>query len=551
MIADVLHHCRGRKAMRLYSRASSERIRKAVPLIWLLIGLTLAVFSSSQVFAVEQSDDFNDGSKNADKWGSDQKKGKGQLDEVRGHLEYVTGEASSTDSSDRPWILRQFPTNANWWIEIEATNKTYPSSFGQWSSFGINVRHILGATNKESGNEVEVELAAFPNSITREFYAEMHSNNMYWDTFFSTLDTSAPIRIAFNATTKIFTVSGFTDQGGGSQWYDFGTFGVGPSGGGYYNADWGLNDADRFIAYVFGYSNKMIVYDDQMYGDNFKEDGGVPWGGPVPEPKGSFRFAFPAGNPLLIAIASIMGNYTGVSPTSTPHSYSIDIAQDESGKLSAMGTVQGAQDKNGSDNLSGNIGAIKTVNGEPTVQLKGSFAGTHNGDSTTLSYTAAAPAKLTDVGGGTEGFAGTLSYKGKLGGVPFGGKDLPIQVAAPPGASGNVKKDWTLQLDITSRQDAKGKSYLVASAELVLPNGDTIVFPEKKTKYSTAKGYSLSFKGGTNTRTSLPDKKTSISIKGMTMTLQQDGSWQANAGTITYQFLGQKGSGNLVDFIAP
>jgi hypothetical protein len=128
---------------------------------------------------------------------------------------------------------------------------------------------------------------------------------------------------------------------------------------------------------------------------------------------------------------------------------------------------------------------------------------------------------------------------------------VPIEVAAPPGGAENVKKDWSMQLDIASRQDAKGKSYLVALAELLLPNGDTIGFPEKKTKYSAAKGYSLSFKGGTNTRTSLPDKKTSISIKGMTMTLQQDGSWQPNGGTITYQFLGQKGSGNLIDFIAP
>jgi hypothetical protein len=88
-------------------------------------------------------------------------------------------------------------------------------------------------------------------------------------------------------------------------------------------------------------------------------------------------------------------------------------------------------------------------------------------------------------------------------------------------------------------------------AQIALPSGDTIVFPERKTKYSAAKGYSLSFKGGTNTRTSLPDKKTSISIKGMTMTQQQDGSWQPTGGTISYGFLGQQGSGNLMDFVAP
>ena len=313
-----------------------------------------------------------------------------------------------------------------------------------------------------------------------------------------------------------------------------------------YNADWGLNDADRFIAYVFGYSNKMIVYDGEMYGDNFKEDGGVPWGGPVPEPKGSFRFAFPAGNPLLIAILNLTGNYRGFfSLQQRQRNYAMDVAQDESGKLSVMGTMDGIKNKDGAPEISG-AGTVTTVNAKPTAKLKGNFTGTVDEVPATASITASGPVEVNDIGG-RDGFIGTYSSKGKYGGVPFKGSRETFD--APEGTSQNLKKEWTLQLDITSRQDSKGKSYLVASAELLLPNGDTIVFPEKKTKYSAAKGYSLSFKGGTNTRTSLPDKKTSIAIKGMTMTLQQDGSWQPNAGTITYQFLGQRGSGNLIDFI--
>ncbi len=256
--------------MKVYSRTSSERIRKAVPLMWLLIGLTLAVFSSSQVFAQVVGDNFNDNSMDTDKWGPDEVKGHGQLNETRGRLEYVVGKASTTDSSDRPWKLRQFPYNADWWIQIDATNNTYPSDFPEWSSFGINVRSI-----SNPDDEVEVELAAFPGSTTREFYGEMQSNGTYWDTILGTPDTSAPIRIAFNATTKVFTVSGFTNLGDGSRWHDFGSFGVSSMGGGTFNADWGLTDNDMFAAYVFGYSNKMIVNDGEMYGDNFQESGGV------------------------------------------------------------------------------------------------------------------------------------------------------------------------------------------------------------------------------------------------------------------------------------
>jgi hypothetical protein len=115
-----------------------------------------------------------------------------------------------------------------------------------------------------------------------------------------------------------------------------------------------------------------------------------------------------------------------------------------------------------------------------------------------------------------------------------------------------LKTDWTLQLDITGKQDARGKTYIVASSQLVLPNGDTIVFPEKRTSYSTKNGYSLSFKGGTNNTVIPPrvDKKTSILIKGMTLT-KQGNVWQPTAGSITYKFFGQQGSGNLLDFYVP
>jgi hypothetical protein len=526
----------------------------------LLVGLILAAFFSCQVFADEQSDDFNDNDKDNTKWGTDQVRANGHLNETGGHLEYIC-RSEARNSSDRPWILRQFPVNADWWIQIDATNTTspvYSPGKYQFTSFGINVQYVRGTSNTKTENHIEVELAAagYSGPTIREFLAEFYNNGVYsGDAVLGNAGTSAPIRIEFNSTDKIFTVYYDDDPTSSYHWAAFGTFGVGSLGGGYNgNADWGLTDADKFVAYVFGYAEEMSVDNGQLYGDNFTEDGGVPWTGPLPGPMlgptGKFPFRFPINNPLLTAIANFTGNYLGGGQSIARRNYNLDVAQDESGKLSAMGTIDGYQDKTGSANLSGNVGAVKTVNGEPTVELKGSFAGTRDGDSTTLSYAATVPAKVTDVGG-TDGLAGTGSYKGKIGGVPIVGKNVPIQVG-PPDQQGleNLKKDWTLQLDITSRQDSKGKSYLVASAELLLPNGDTIIFPEKKTKYSS-KGYALSFSRGTNTTTE-PDKldtKTSISIKGMTMTQQQDGTWQPNGGTISYKFLGQRGSGNLIDFI--
>ena len=158
---------------------------------------------------------------------------------------------------------------------------------------------------------------------------------------------------------------------------------------------------------------------------------------------------------------------------------------------------------------------------------------------------------LIDIGGGTNGFGGTGSYKSKIAGVPFGEKNVPLHVAAPPGTDANLKKAWSLQLDI-EKKTVKGKEVTVATAQLVLPNGDTIVYPEKKVKYSTTKGYKLGLKKGTNTTVipNRPDKKSSIAITGLLFTKQGD-DWQPTGGMIAYKFLGQKGTANLLDLIVP
>ena len=44
------------------------------------------------------------------------------------------------------------------------------------------------------------------------------------------------------------------------------------------------------------------------------------------------------------------------------------------------------------------------------------------------------------------------------------------------------------------------------------------------------------------------DKKTKVSITGMTL-IKTDSIWNPTAGAISYQFLGQKGTADLMDFV--
>jgi len=212
----------------------------------------------------DSADDFNDGIKDPAKWGTDEVKGRGQLNETNGRLAYTCGSKNGISSSDRPWKLTQFPYDAPWEIVIDATNTTSPTG-KQWSSFGIVVEN---AKNKDDW--IEVELAASEQS--HMFWAEFYDNNAYaGDAFASAMSTSAPIRVSFDNITKVLTVSYFD----GAVWNSLGTFGVNGSDGINGNATWGLTDSDHFIAYIFGYSENMTVNDGEMYGDNFQETGGV------------------------------------------------------------------------------------------------------------------------------------------------------------------------------------------------------------------------------------------------------------------------------------
>jgi hypothetical protein len=517
---------------------------------WLSLGVAQMFLCFGKALA-DSSDDFNDNSKDSSKWGADQTINSGQFNETNQRLEYTVAGGTPEDDVWRPWVLTRFPYDADWTVQFDVFNSTSPSAIVQVNSMGILIQNTVTATNDIYAELYSSALGGLP--ARTGFSAQLEAG----DTNLGGADaqggngvTNAAIRVVFASASKVLTVYYDVNVTDGYQWVQQATFGLAGAGGTDANADWGMGAADQFSISLYGYSAFMTITSGQMQVDNFAETGGVtPSGAASPDPIGNFHFGFPTDNPLLTRIFSVTGNYHGVSPTVNQRNYNIDVAQDESGKLTAMGTMDGMLDSSGSPDISGSIGAIKTVNGEPRAEIKGSFKGTRDGVSTAFKGSADGPVEVVDIGGGTNGFAGTGSYKSKIGGVPFSGKNLPIMLAAPPGSTNNVRQAWTLDLDI-HHKDIKGKQRTVASARLTLPSGDIIAFPEKKAKYSSKKGYSLSFTRGTNITVNPAhiDKKSKLQLKSLTFT-QQGNGWQPAGGTIRYNFLGQRGIADLNDFI--
>ncbi len=520
---------------------------------------SLSLLLIAPVARADGSDDFNDNSKDPAKWGADSVNGNGVLSETAGVLRYTCSSGTTEDSVERLWKGR-FPYNTDWAVQVDFHNSTTVVGPLQVNALGIT----LGSPT--SGNTYlfhEFYNSASGGGPARTgIYANMGVNgtSVGGEDTGGVAFTTGALRMSYNGTSHVLTCFYDEDPSDGYQWLYLSSFGLAGSGG-TYNGNWGMGPSDKFFLSVFGYSVAMSVPAGQMHLDNFSETGGVASsGGTPPAPTGSFPFAFPSNNELLTRILSLTGNYQGVSPIVPQRAYNFDVAQDESGKIMSMGTVSGVQDGSGNGDLAQNLGQVRTVNGEPVAEVKSSFSGSADGMDASFKSSGAFPldpspvsnlARTANAVAAPLEVAGTATYSGKANGIPFSGKNEPLQFEAPPGSENNVKQDWSLQLDISNKV-IQGKPSTVASATLVLPDGTTIQFPEKKVKYSVTKGYSLAFKKGTNVTVvpNVVDAKTAVSLTGLVL-VQQGADWIPTAGTITYSFLGQKGVEDLTDFLAP
>lgn len=270
----------------------------------------------------------------------------------------------------------------------------------------------------------------------------------------------------------------------------------------------------------------------------------------VINPTGTVNLTAPTGNLNVTQIADLTGHYTGTSPTHYHRPYDVTVAMDEDGKLSAIGTINGITPKGGGP-LMGSLGQIDTVKGQPTGRLAGKFSGVRDGVDGTCTATANAPVVVQDIGGGQPGLSGTISAAGKLAGVPYRDKNVPTLVPVTPQNQANLDEKWGLTMTIANKIDVRThKPYVGANATLTEPNGTIIVFPERRLKYSITRGYSVVLSRGTNVTVNPTklDKKASVVMRRMTLTMV-GGVWKPNAGTVSYRFLGQKGTANVVDFV--
>jgi len=199
------------------------------------------------------SDDFNDNVRNPAWWGDDFVSGNGALEETGQVLEYTCDSGTLDDESLRPWDREAFPYNADWEVQLDVTDLVVPTNNSQFHSIGIDVIDESDGSNEFYGELYVSRIGGPP--YRSGFYGELYKNG------------------AFLA--EVVTLSYDVDPSNGYFWVQFGSFGLAGSGGADGNTNWGLGNADRFLAAVYGYSSSTVVPAGKIHGDNFRTKGGV------------------------------------------------------------------------------------------------------------------------------------------------------------------------------------------------------------------------------------------------------------------------------------
>lgn len=279
----------------------------------------------------------------------------------------------------------------------------------------------------------------------------------------------------------------------------------------------------------------------------------------------------PSGPPAVAPVAFLGGNYVDTDYLGG----SVDMATDESGKVVAMGNVNGYTDKKDGSNAVRRTGSVKTINGIPHLMATASANGTYVDTAGLVtpqphpisgSGTVKIPLGPTQPGAGnTQPVTVMSSYSGRFAGNPDKAKPEESTLDLDKGQVANiVEKSWSMKVSITEKIDAKGKPFVVATVDLKKPDGTRTIFPEKKVIFSELNGYTFARTGGTDVdpATGVPkldtkgkpviDKKSRVRFTKLMFKKYFDVNdapyWQPAAGAVAYQFLGQKGLGQLFNF---
>ncbi len=223
-------------------------------------------------FSTPHSDEFSDNSKDTYRWGMDDALGGAIFDETNTRVEYLVGTPDTNqgfDEARRPWNVNIGGGTDQCDVILDVSNNVLPNGDDN-ASIGLRI------TNLENSNDsIYIELIRSGNE--KGFLAALSSQDAGGEVMPFTSPTShasvtdGSVRLNYNPSTKIFTA--FYDTTGsndGFQWVEWGSFGVGATGGGSSrNSPWQIGNDPSFQVAISGFSEALTIPSGSVSADNF------------------------------------------------------------------------------------------------------------------------------------------------------------------------------------------------------------------------------------------------------------------------------------------
>jgi len=235
----------------------------------LIIGVLAATLTNECYANFNGSDDFNDNSKDPTRWGIDLAYGASLLTETNGRLEYTTsGLPTGFDLTARPWILNYGSYTQSWEVRIDVSVPRTP--FQDLGFFLI----VFPGTDPSAvyADRFILDLDQFQDSGSDQlkFHCTVTANSAEAEVGAKvTASSSAALRIAFDANTKVF--SAFYDEDGpnlGYSWTFLGSTNV--------PVAWNMTDTSVFgLAVGGGSKSAPVISANSVCGDNFCASSGA------------------------------------------------------------------------------------------------------------------------------------------------------------------------------------------------------------------------------------------------------------------------------------
>jgi len=200
------------------------------------------------------------------------------MTETNGRLEYsAPSNPTSYDEVYYYWRGTTPTFGSSWGMWVDLYIDTESDENDQVTSFGLFVENANDPNDYIYSEMYSSHLQSPP--LRRGFYTESVVNGVsagFGDSGGLWLDggvggtpiTSGALQFIFNAETGRVN-SYYSLTGGGEDWIRFSTFGIAGASSGSPDEDWEMEDSDRFMLAIYGYSSNDIVVSSQMWGDNF------------------------------------------------------------------------------------------------------------------------------------------------------------------------------------------------------------------------------------------------------------------------------------------